>query len=261
MKQIIKCVLWLLLDFAIQMAVSIAVVVFCVLSGMTDEITPAFANGILLVMVLIANVIFVGVVLAVFAARKKSLLPESDRDGWLSKCILPFGMALLYSLGFSLLCSGSSADIDNSVAYMSGALPWLGQLLKVLNLLVLAPAAEELLCRRIMLDGLRERFSARTAVLLSSAIFGAMHIFAGGASLGIGAAVMGLMLALVYVKTGSLRASVAVHAVANLPDFILPLFDVPDGAVRTVAAVVMLVAAAVCLLLWLRGDIHSSENN
>ncbi len=253
MKQIIKCVLWVLLNFVLQFVVQLCMTICAVAGGIRDDaaLNEWTMDNILLV-TLISNIIFIGIMCIVFAAKKTKPLPESDSREVLKKCILPCVAAFLYSVGFSMLAEGNSGMIQNSVAHFSAKLPWLGMVMMVANLLILAPIAEELLYRRIMLDGLKQRFSERTALILSAAIFGAMHIMAGGPALAIGATVMGLLLGIVYVKTGSLRAAVITHAAANLPDFLLmhlPEISTPVRAVTAVAAFSLCIGA---MLLWCR---------
>jgi len=250
MKQMIKCVLWVLLNFALQFIVQVAMSIYAVAQGMRDDaVLNAWLMDNLLLTTLISNVIFIAIAGAVFAGKKVRLFPDSEREKHLGVCIVPCVAAFLYSLGFSLLFEGNSAMIQNSVEYYSEKVSWLGTIMMVVDLLILAPIAEELLCRRIMLDGLKKRYSSLVAVVISAVIFGAMHIMAGGPALAIGAAVMGLLLGMVYVLTGSLRAAIIVHAAANLPDFLLSVVTLPEGTISAVIAAVCL-AAAVLLMLW-----------
>ncbi len=253
MKQIIKCVLWVLLNFAVQFAVQLVMTISAVTGGIRDDAALAeWTMDNVFLITLISNIIFIGIMCMVFAAKKTKSLPESDSREALKKCILPCVAAFLYSVGFSMLAEGNSGMIQNSVAHFSAKLSWLGIVMMVANLLVLAPIAEELLCRRIMLDGLNQRFSERTALIVSAVIFGAMHIMAGGPALAIGATVMGLLLGTVYVKTGSLRVAVIVHAAANLPDFVLMHLPEISTPVRVVAAVAALALCAAVMILWHR---------
>jgi membrane protease YdiL (CAAX protease family) len=87
----------------------------------------------------------------------------------------------------------------------------------------LAPLAEELVFRGFLLNLWRQRWGTWAAVLLSSALFGAVHfqfgIFAGG---------MGVLFALVYLRSGSLWPGTLLHAGYNLlvgPWGLAPLFS------------------------------------
>ncbi len=253
MKQIVKCVLWVLLDFVMQFIVQLGMTICAVAGGISDDALLAewTMNNVML-MTLISNIIFTGIMCIAFVVKKTKVIPKGDSAAGIKSCLLPCAAAFLYSVGFSMLSEGNSGMIQNSVGYFSEKLPWLGMVMMVMNLLILAPIAEELLCRRIMLDGLKQRFSERTAVIVSAAIFGAMHIMAGGPALALGAAVMGLLLGVVYVKTGSLRAAVIVHVAANLPDFLLMWLPEQGAVGRAVIAVVALAAALAIMLIWCR---------
>lgn len=76
---------------------------------------------------------------------------------------------------------------------------------------VLAPLAEELVFRGFLLNLWRQRWGTGVAVLLSSALFGAVHF-----QFGVFAGVMGVFFALVYLRSGSLRPGTLLHAVYNL---------------------------------------------
>ena len=90
---------------------------------------------------------------------------------------------------------------------------------------VLAPLAEETFFRGFLYRGLRRRFSAWPAALISSFFFGIVH-FAGLRFLLIIPAliVVGVVLAFVYEKRQSLLASVAAHATFNLIGFLFIAF-------------------------------------
>ncbi|MBQ9948241.1 MAG: CPBP family intramembrane metalloprotease [Oscillospiraceae bacterium] len=253
MKQIIKCLLWMALNFVLQFAVQTVMSIIRVAQGVRDDaLLNSWIMDTILLSVLISNILFIGIVILAHKVKRTRLLPEGDSGAAIKGCILPCAAAFMYSAAFSLVAEGNSAMIQNSVQYFSDIQPWLGIAMMVINLLVLAPIAEELLCRRVMLDGLKQRFSPRTAVIVSSVIFGAMHILSGGVILAVGAVLMGLILGIVYEKTGSFLAAVIVHAVANLPDFVMMLLPVPDGAVRWVTAAALFAAAVVMFVLWCR---------
>lgn len=106
----------------------------------------------------------------------------------------------------SLLLSFGSAE--NPVAQTVDAVHPLT--LFVLTVL-LAPAAEELLFRKIVLDRCA-RFGERTAIFFSALLFGLYHqnFFQFFYAFGIG-----LVFAYVYLRTGKLRYSVAMHTIIN----------------------------------------------
>lgn len=78
---------------------------------------------------------------------------------------------------------------------------------------VLAPMNEELLFRGAIFRFLRQRFHRAVALTFSAVFFGAMHgNWAGAAPL----AVLGIVLALAYERTGDIRVPIIAHALFNL---------------------------------------------
>lgn len=93
--------------------------------------------------------------------------------------------------------------------------------LGVLTVAILAPLTEEVYFRGIVLGWIRRHWGMAWAIGLSSLVFGVMHLkwaTPGGTSGMVATAelvAMGVLLALVAVRTGSLWTSVITHAVNN----------------------------------------------
>ena len=89
-------------------------------------------------------------------------------------------------------------------------------LLMVIALVIAAPILEELIFRGIMLDGLLRIYSPTKAVIVSSLLFGLIHLnpaqFVGGA-------LVGGFMGWVYVHTRSVLATILIHASFNLTAF------------------------------------------
>ena len=84
-------------------------------------------------------------------------------------------------------------------------------ILKVLCLVVLAPCFEELLFRRWLIDRMRP-YGERLAVIVSALMFGLFH---GNLSQFFYAAALGALFGYVYVRTGRLRYTIALHMFIN----------------------------------------------
>jgi membrane protease YdiL (CAAX protease family) len=85
---------------------------------------------------------------------------------------------------------------------------------------VLAPLSEELMFRAGLYRYLRQRLGRPTALLLSSVCFGALHgNWAGFVPL----AVLGMILAVVYEATGSIRVVIVAHSLFNLNTILVVL--------------------------------------
>ena len=116
------------------------------------------------------------------------------------------------------------------------------------------PLAEELLYRGVVYRRMRAVFGVRAAIVLSAVLFGLMHanlvqfLYAG---------LLGLLLAYLTERTGSLWAAVAAHIGANLLAVIRQetgwldfCYEVSPGAVAGTAVSAALAATAVAGVLW-----------
>jgi uncharacterized protein len=84
----------------------------------------------------------------------------------------------------------------------------------VLLIAGLAPISEELFFRGFVFSGLRSRMSVWPAAIISGLVFGSVHAFTGITTV-IPLAVLGVALAWLYDKTGSLWPPVIAHALNN----------------------------------------------
>jgi len=85
-----------------------------------------------------------------------------------------------------------------------------------------APIAEETFFRGFLFPALIGKLRVWGAALASGLLFGAIHITSPGtAGLIIPLGAIGVVLALVYYKTGSLWATITTHFLINLTSFAL----------------------------------------
>jgi membrane protease YdiL (CAAX protease family) len=85
---------------------------------------------------------------------------------------------------------------------------------------LLAPVVEELLFRGLLLRALRRRYSANWAIGISSVAFGAVHLldFSVGTLIVLPALItLGVVSAVLAVRTGTLSQSILLHVGFNLP--------------------------------------------
>ncbi|KPU45413.1 CAAX amino terminal protease self- immunity [Oxobacter pfennigii] len=82
----------------------------------------------------------------------------------------------------------------------------------ILSIVFLGPIFEEVLFRGIILRGLLLNYSVRKALIISSVLFGLIHL---NPVQSLTATVSGLMLGWVFIKTGSLWMSILVHILNN----------------------------------------------
>ena len=84
-----------------------------------------------------------------------------------------------------------------------------------------APLLEELIFRGIMLDGLLKRYKPLTSIVISSLLFGLVHLNPWQFVTGF---VIGCFLGWVYYRTGSVGACILIHMSANFSGYVLRLF-------------------------------------
>lgn len=90
---------------------------------------------------------------------------------------------------------------------------------------VMAPLSEELLFRAGLYRFIRQKIGRTPALLISSLCFGALHgNWAGFLPL----AVLGMLLALVYEATGSIRVVIVAHGLFNLNTILIVLSGLPE---------------------------------
>lgn len=79
----------------------------------------------------------------------------------------------------------------------------------VISIIIVAPIFEEILIRGIILEGFLNKYKASTAIIVSSLIFGIIHL---NIPQFINSTLLGLFLAIIYYKTKSLILCIVSHA-------------------------------------------------
>ncbi|MCM1118795.1 MAG: CPBP family intramembrane metalloprotease [bacterium] len=186
-------------------------------------------------------------------------------------------MTVLYTLLLEPLITVVNAVttlfVDNTVAGMSGQIIDLPLWMMLLGVAVYAPFAEELAFRGVIYQGYRGQGNGWKALLLSSLLFGLMHMNLNQACY---AFVMGVALALLMEATGSMLPAFIVHFCINGLSTVLmyamdgmtggqleTLMDTAESSVSTqemllVICVYVLIATlctplAGCVLVWVAG--------
>ncbi|GBF37234.1 CPBP family intramembrane glutamic endopeptidase [Leptospira johnsonii] len=129
---------------------------------------------------------------------------------------LSFGIT---AIGFSILLS----EVDNLFSMLvpkpdfiinlfQGLFDGENIFLSVILLSVVAPITEELMFRGVILDRLLKTFSVISSFLLSSLLFGLIHLNPWQF---IGSSILGIYMAWVVYKTDSIWNSILIHAVFN----------------------------------------------
>lgn len=123
---------------------------------------------------------------------------------------LGIGMAVaLNMLIFLFNLNGDTADLNIYLAILSSG--------------IIGPILEEMLFRYVFLNRLRNFFTTRNAILLSSLVFALLH---GNIITMIYAFIMGFIFAYVYVKYDNIKVSIMCHIGANTIVIFLTSFNI-----------------------------------
>jgi membrane protease YdiL (CAAX protease family) len=92
--------------------------------------------------------------------------------------------------------------------------------------IVMAPLCEEMLFRGIIQGGITRRRGSWAGVLIASAIFGLIH---GIPQQIVAGFVLGIVMGLIYDRTGSLLSVIVLHGVNNALSVFLSIFETDGG--------------------------------
>ena len=107
---------------------------------------------------------------------------------------------------------------------------------EILYLLIVAPIAEELIFRGLVLKTIAP-YGKKLAIVVSAALFGLMH---GNLNQFLGAFVCGIVFAAIDVKYGSILPSIIIHMLNNSLPLILNIGNALDSKIITVIYFVLL---------------------
>jgi uncharacterized protein len=136
-------------------------------------------------------------------------------------------------------------------------------------MVIAAPILEELIFRGIILDGLLKKYSSTKSILISSLLFGLVHLNPWQFVTGL---IIGIFSGWVYYRTRSLSFSIIIHAAANLSGFLMRYFidndsfmddtlvEMYGGLTNLILAIIgSIVIVAVCVYL-LRKEFSKTES-
>ncbi len=120
---------------------------------------------------------------------------------------------ILFAAIYAALVQPEQEDITRDLGFDEGGL---GPVLAAVLIVALAPLSEEIFFRGFMFGGLRRRFPLWAAAAISGAVFGLLH-YTGPDSIGVvpQLAVLGILLAWLYERTGSLWPPIILHVLNN----------------------------------------------
>jgi hypothetical protein len=172
--------------------------------------------------------------------------------------VLQYSAIIIMSLALNLVLNNlimignlsaySDSYVDTMEAFYSASLP-----LQIVVLGVLVPICEELVFRGLIFKRLRVTSSFFMAMLYSALIFGIMH---GNLVQILYGFLLGLMLAYVYEKYGSIWAPITAHMAMNILSVLLTEYNVYDWMVKDIRYIgtitVVCAAIAACMYVWMQ---------
>lgn len=205
--------------------------------GDTDVFYDAFLDKYSTLILCVSQVLTL-LIVGLLSAGKKAGRPQAPARpgrGLLACLVLAGAMGNLATSGVMELLPLSQQMIDSynqASSTLSTSLLWAD----LLSVALLAPLVEEVIFRGKVLENLRQIMPDWMAVLLQGLVFGCIH----GQLLWICYAMtFGLLLGWVRVKTGTLKASIAMHLGFNLSSFFVGIvfYLIPQTTGGLLAAV------------------------
>lgn len=191
--------------------------------------------------------------------RSEAKVSEKLRfSRWMLALVISFGLMFVGNIVGNLLMfivsvfSGTQATNPVIDAVLTS-----NPIIMALVTVVIAPLGEEFLFRRLIIDRTR-RYGELPALILSALMFGAFHL---NFYQFFYAFLIGLVFGYIYLKTGRLRYSIALHAVINsfsgiaAPYILRTLTDISekipvDGTVPNIAEIIPLLICTLALFIY-----------
>jgi membrane protease YdiL (CAAX protease family) len=185
--------------------------------GLVVALSLWYLNGGAEISILVNNVLSEAVVLipavaaVLYSGEKLSVLMPFRKLQMASVLLIVVYVLTLFPL-VAFVNSISMLFVENTVTAISDDVLAMPMWIMILSIGILGPLVEEVVFRGVILQSYQRTGRIVGSIVLSSVLFGMMHMnfnqFAYGA-------VMGVMLALLYEATGTVLASFIAHAVFN----------------------------------------------
>jgi membrane protease YdiL (CAAX protease family) len=164
--------------------------------------------------------------ISIYKVNWRSMLSRADTSDYLpaiklTAFIFIFSIAAAYALFYPLsfvfpeFVTFWFIDIPPFIYSSQGEFPFVPNMLSFLSLVLFAPVIEEFAFRGILLHRWGEKYGLKTAIVLSSLLFGIVHPDP------IGAAAFGVAMCVLYLRTKTLLVPMICHALTNLTAWLL----------------------------------------
>lgn len=259
LKNLGWALLYTILFAAIQFGVTFLAAIVYVIWEITADHIPLQSVGGLVLPVILSHAVFLNIVANIIIIVVAGIIVKSKRKRFRrtlhietappSSFVIPLLMAFLYSAAANILFNVVTLPefLQAGSQNISMQLESSNLILSLIAVLLVAPVAEEIVFRGILMTKLRTSFSSAMTVFLSALFFSLVHLITGSILIVLFTFIGGLICALVYEKTGSLTVAIAAHIFLNVGGLVTGL----SGSLPTVAKYIIVgVGLAAALLLF-----------
>jgi len=178
-----------------------------------------------LAQLIVGAALFIGALIFAYADAGRNLAEALRRLGFgglawrlIGLGALAWVIYLICALVLSPLLSPEQEDVTKEIGGDSGSA--LAMIAAGFLIIVVAPVSEEVFFRGFMYAGLRRSMPVWVAAVISAAVWGSLHLSGGNVGVAIQLAVFGVILALLYERSGSLWATIFAHGLNNTVAFL-----------------------------------------
>ena len=202
---------------------------------------------------IIKDIIITAIVITIIIKKKKIEDNSSSHhliNMGISKKDYIYCAGLIFS--FIMIKYGLLSEMFNRLPYlipdeliegMEAMIANANLLILFIQVVIIAPIFEEIFYRGIVFNGMLKRYSPKKAIIVSSIIFGLVHL---NLPQGLNAFLIGIIIATVYYYTKSLYIAMFMHAANN---FLVFFVYVPENLVLKIALYIIIPILGIVLIL------------